>query len=134
MAVLGLAFSRRKAPVVNNPDIEAETKARLAQRLHSVDRSRRLREFGAIRGANRVHERAYAYRVASAILSPEEVASCRVVNQSHSGMRLSFNSDIQCPDEFGLTIPTLGFVGIVRKVWQNGRDTGVAIVRWNDAE
>lgn len=132
MTFLGLPLSRKKPE--DGPDLEAEAamRMRLAGRLQSVDQKRRLRNFGAIRGVRRQHDREASYRVATAMFAPDELTSCRVVNQSHSGLRLSFHLDIECPDEFALTIPTLRFIGIVRKVWQSGCDAGVSIVRWSD--
>ena len=132
MAILGLMNSRKNPEPAPDPALAAAMRARLATRLDQVGQTRRLTAFGAIRGVNRLHEREQAYRVATAMFSPETRTSCRIVNQSHSGLRLSFNSDIDCPDEFALTIPTLRFIGIVRTVWRNGRDAGVAIVRWSD--
>lgn len=134
MAILGLQLSRNRSDALPDPELEKATRARLARRLEQVDRTRRIRGFGAIRGVNRQHERKQAYRVATAMFSPETQTSCRIVNQSHSGLRLSFNSDAQCPDEFALTIPTLRFIGIVKKVWQSGREAGVTIVRWSDGD
>lgn len=107
-------------------------RARLAGRVEQVGQARRPPAFGTIRGVDRQHQRTQAYRVATAMFSPETQTSCRIVNQSHSGLRLAFNSDAECPDEFALTIPTLRFIGIVRKAWQRGREAGVAIVRWSD--
>lgn len=132
MTFLGLPLARRKPEGGPDPETEAAMRARLAGRVKSVDQKRRLRDFGTIRGASRRHDREASYRVATAMFAPDELSSCRVVNQSHSGLRLSFHSDVVCPDEFALTIPTLRFIGIVRKVWQSGCDAGVSIVRWSD--
>lgn len=134
MAILGLNFSRRKDQDAAQQALEAATRERLAGRLQSVNQKRRLREFGAVRGVNRQFEREPAYRVATIMFAPDETLSCRIVDQSHSGLRLSLNSDVECPEEFALTIPTLRFIGIVKKVWQNGREAGVSIIRWNDAD
>ncbi len=132
MAILGLALPRNKTEAPSDPELQSALRARLANRLERVDQARRPKEFRAIRGVNRQYAREPAYRVATAILSPDEEASCRIVDQSHSGLRVIFNSDFECPDEFALTIPTLRFIGIVRKIWQNGREAGVAIFRWSD--
>lgn len=132
MTFLGLSLARKKPETGPDPEVEMATRMRLASRLQAVEQKSRLRNFGAIRGVSRRHDREASYRVATAVFSPDELTSCRVVNQSHSGLRLSFHSDLKCPDEFALTIPTLRFIGIVRKVWQSGCDAGVSIVRWSD--
>ena len=134
MAILGLQLKRTKSEAAAEIEADRAMRARLASRLDQVDQTRRLQKFGAIRGVNRQHERKLAYRVATAMFSTETQESCRIVNQSHSGLRLAFNSDAECPDEFALTIPTLRFIGIVKKVWQEGREAGVTIVRWSDRD
>lgn len=73
------------------------------------------------------------YRVAAAVFAPSRQTSCRLIDQSHSGLRLFFNQKTICPDEFALTVPTLRFVGIVRTVWRSQCEAGVAIVRWDDS-
>jgi len=130
MAILGAALLQKKS--TPDPALEAAQQARLANRLKQVDETRRSKEFGAIRGVNRGHERAQVYRVATAMFSPVQQTSCRIVNQSHSGLRLCFNADADCPDEFALTIPTLRFIGVVRTIWRKGNEVGVSIVRWSD--
>lgn len=132
MANLGIALLRNKSAETADPAADAALRARLAGRLEQLDQTRRLKEFGAIRGVNRGHERAQVYRVATAMFSPVHQASCRIVNQSHSGLRLCFSSNADCPDEFALTIPTLRFIGVVRTIWRKGNEVGVSIVRWSD--
>lgn len=132
MAIFNLPLPRRKSEFEPNPEHEAAIRARLADRIETVQKARHPRGFGAIRGADRQYEREQIYRVATAMVAPDKLISCRIVDQSHSGLRLSFNSDVECPEEFALTIPTLRFIGVVRKVWQAGRDAGVSIVRWTD--
>lgn len=132
MAIFNLPSTRRKSEIEPNPEHEAAIRARLADRIETVQKARRPRSFGTVRGADRQCEREQTYRVATAMFAPDDLTSCRIVNQSHSGLRLSFNSDVECPDDFALTIPTLRFIGVVRKVWQAGREAGVSIVRWTD--
>lgn len=134
MAILGLQISRSKAEIAQAAELERAMRARLASRLERVDHARRPQAFGAIRGVNRQHERKQAYRVAFAMFTPDTQTTCRLVNQSHSGLRLTFDAGVECPDEFALTIPTLRFIGIVKKIWQEGAEAGVAIVRWSDAD
>ncbi len=133
MGIFGLNFKRKAPEPEIDPILEAAIKARLAERVRSVNRSRRPLRATIIRENGRDSDRARVYRVGSAMFSPEHETSCRIVDQSFSGLRLAFNGDAHCPDEFALTIPTLRFIGIVRKIWQNDAEVGVSIVRWNDA-
>jgi hypothetical protein len=132
MAIFNLRLSGRKSEIEPDPEHEVAARVRVADRIEIVQKARHPRGFGTIRGADRQYEREQTYRVATAMFAPDNLTSCRIVDQSHSGLRLSFNSDVECPDDFALTIPTLRFIGIVRKVWQTGRDAGVSIVRWTD--
>jgi len=132
MAIFGNALMRSKPTTAPEPAADDAAQARLASRLEQLDQMRRLKEFGVIRGVNRKHERAQAYRVATAMFFPGHQTTARIVNQSHSGLRLRFSADLDCPDEFALTIPTLRFIGVVRTVWRKGNEVGVSIVRWSD--
>lgn len=110
-----------------------KTRARLAARIQSIGGSPHEDARQNLRGHQRAEARAASYRVGSAMFDQVDSLSCRIVDQSYSGLRVVFNSEIECPDEFALTIPTLRFVGIVRTHWRNGREAGVSIVRWSDA-
>lgn len=133
MALLGSVLQRKKPAVEIDPALEAAIKARVAERVRSVDQRRRPVKAVFVTENARASERELVYRVGTVNFSPEHQESCRVVDVSFSGLRFALNSDAICPDEFALTIPTLRFVGIVRKVWQCGRNVGVTIVRWTDA-
>lgn len=136
--MLALLKSRRNPANEIDPVVEAMARERLNQRLQSYSASgkasSRSAVYGALRGHDRGADRAVIYRVATALFSPETAVNCRVVNQSYSGLRLEFDAEVDCPDEFGVTIPTLRFVGVVRKVWSNGRSVGVSIIRWTEAD
>ncbi len=133
MPIFGLTLKSKPAATDIDPALEAALKARLAERMRSIDKSRRPIKATFIRESARQCDRARVYRVGSAMFSPEHETSCRIVDQSFSGLRLAFNGVAACPDEFALTIPTLRFIGIVRKVWQIDGEVGVSILRWNEA-
>ncbi len=59
--------------------------------------------------------------------------TCRVVDVSFGGMRIEFLDAGARPEEFGLTVPTLRFVGIVQSAWTTGAQTGVAVLRWRES-
>lgn len=129
--MFGISMQRSKpAPV--DPAVEIAHRARLEQRINSVGGPSKARSYNLLREHHRAHDREAVYRVATAIFSPESAVSCRVVNKSFSGMRLSFPADFDIPEEFGLTIPTLRFIGVVRTVWRNEREAGVSIIRWSE--
>jgi len=44
-------------------------------------------------------------------------------------MLLELLEEKACPAEFGLTVPALKFIGIVRREWRNGSKVGVSIWR-----
>lgn len=133
MGIFGLPLKRKKPEPDIDPVLESVIKSRLAARVRSVNGVRRPLRATLICDNGRECDRARVYRVGSAMFSPEHETSCRVVDQSFSGLRLAFNGDVRCPDEFALTIPTLRFIGIVRTVWQSGAEVGVSIIRWNEA-
>jgi hypothetical protein len=108
---------------------QSALQCRLSERLKGVERTRQTQSSGDNRG----DRRETVYRVGSAIVEPGRELTCRIVNQSFSGMRLELADAAECPEEFALTIPTLRFIGIVRKAWQNDAQVGVAILRWNEA-
>lgn len=129
--MFGLSTHRSKTDPID-PAIELARRARLEKRIASVGGASKARSFNALREHNRAHDREAVYRVATAIFAPDNATSCRIVDQSFSGMRLSFAGDVDIPDEFALTIPTLRFIGVVRTVWRNGREAGVSIIRWSE--
>lgn len=131
--MLNTLFKGSKAEPEIDPAAEVAIKARLAERVRSVDRSRRPQKTILIRENGRGSEREIVYRVGTVNFSPDHAESCRIVDLSFSGLRLALNKETECPDEFALTIPTLRFIGIVRKIWQSGPNVGVAIQRWSDA-
>ncbi len=128
---MGLTLRRQKSETID-PALESARRERLAARLHSVSK-RSAADTGRIGGEFRDSRRQSAYRVGSAMFEPGHETSCRVDDHSYSGLRLEMLSSAPCPDEFALTIPTLRFIGIVRRAWQNERQVGVAILRWRDA-
>jgi hypothetical protein len=133
MAFLGLISRRNKAGTGADAAVDAALKKRLSDRLHAVQDARRLGEAPTVAADCRANRRERVYRVGSAMFGPDHETSCRIVDQSYAGMRLEIHGDKACPDEFALTIPTLRFIGVVRKAWQNETEIGVSIVRWSDA-
>jgi hypothetical protein len=133
MAILGFKFGRRKAEEALDPAAEAALRVRLDARLKSVEKARRSDGAVTMRDDARRSRREPVYRIASAMFEIGDESSCRVVDQSYSGLRLAFHDAADCPDEFALSIPTLRFIGIVRKAWQNENEVGVSILRWSDA-
>ncbi len=133
MAILGFKIGRKKSEEAIDPAVEAALRERLVERLRTVEKSRRSDGAAAMRDDCRQSKREPAFRVGSAVFEIGRETSCRVVDQSFSGLRLEFHNSDECPDEFALSIPTLRFIGIVRKAWQKEHEVGVAILRWSDA-
>ena len=133
MMVLAALKRRRSADIQVEQALAAAAREKLGGRIQSIAAKGRPSGYGAIGGNGRRIDRERVYRVASAIFDLNSHTTCRVIDQSYSGLRLSFDSNFDCPDEFALTIPTLRFIGIVRKVWQSEKEAGVSIVRWNEA-
>jgi hypothetical protein len=133
MTILGFKFGRRKSEEAIDPAMEAALRVRLDARLKMVDKARRSDGAATMRDDARKNRREPVYRIASAMFEIGDEASCRVIDQSYSGLRLAFHEAADCPDEFALSIPTLRFIGIVRKAWQNDNEVGVSILRWSDA-
>lgn len=127
MAILKLNRKRKNAEQAIEAERRTALRQRLNERLQSLDKKRRAVD------DNRDSRRESVYRVGSAVFEPGRERTCRVVDQSYSGLRLELADAETCPDEFALTIPTLRFIGIVRKEWQNETHVGVSILRWSDA-
>ena len=132
MSIFKSALNRKKTDTEIDPAVLVEMQQKIDARLRKVTSNLGTADFTAARGTTRRHKRAAAYRIASTQFMNGLETSCRVTDQSYSGFRLLMNDDVDCPEEFALTIPTLRFIGIVRKSWQNGREAGVSILRWND--
>ncbi len=132
MAFLGKVNRRDEAGKGIDAGGEAAFKKRLDDRLHAVQNGCRLGETRILAAEGRANRRERVYRVGSAMFGPDQETSCRVIDQSYAGMRLEIHGDSACPDEFALTIPTLRFIGVVRKAWQDKTEIGVSIVRWID--
>jgi len=109
--------------------IEAQAAA-LSKRFDQ--RLRATLHHGVAREETRAYSRKKDLRVALAIFTPETERSCRIVDHSYSGMQIELLPEECCPEEFALTIPTLAFIGVVKKVWQNGNRVGVSILRWSE--
>lgn len=125
--MFGFGGKRKKDDLVIDNELETALRERLAQRLNGVDRTRQASS------DQRISRRETDYRVGSAVFEPGRATSCRVVDKSHAGLRLELQGSEACPEEFALTIPTLRFIGIVRKAWQSESQVGVTIVRWQEA-
>jgi len=131
--MFGLPAGNRKAEASAEAATQAAERDRIEQRLSAIRAAcRRARSCGEI-GNGRGGRREGVYKVASATFVPDQDTSCRVVDQSGAGFRLAFHEIEPIPEEFALTVPTIQFIGIVRKVWQNGAEVGVSIVRLPDA-
>lgn len=113
--------------------VEEALRKRLDDRIRSLQSGRRRGEARTLAEDCRADRRERIYRVGSAMFRPDHETSCRILDQSYAGMRLELHGDIESPEEFALSIPTLRFIGVVRRVWQNGAEIGVSILRWNDA-
>lgn len=131
--MLGIKFSRKTVDPVIEAELAEAARIRLEARVKSLGSSQHAATCRTLRGHERAEHRECVYRVGSAMFDQVTSVSCRIADKSFSGLKVVFNSDVDCPDEFALTIPTLRFVGIVKKAWQNGREAGVSVVRWNDA-
>lgn len=133
MAGSGFSIGARKAEERTDPAVEAARRKRLDERLLKVERARHSGAASAFHGEGRADLRERVYRVGSAMFEPGHETSCRVIDQSYSGLLLEFHVVGECPDEFALTIPTLRFIGVVRKAWQREAKVGVSILRWSDS-
>ncbi|MFN0023068.1 MAG: hypothetical protein ACKVS5_04140 [Parvularculaceae bacterium] len=107
-------------------------KARLGERLGKMKAKARPALGPAIDAEQREWPRARGYNVATALVGVDRTVSCRIVDCGYGGMRIEFHDDAPQPEEFALTVPTLRFVGIVRRAWQSKRQCGVAILRWSE--
>lgn len=129
MAFLNFGAKRSKEEQALAAEMRAALHDRLKERLDGVERTRKQQTVGD----RRENRRESVYRVGSAAFEPGREMTCRIVDQSFSGMRLELKAAADCPEEFALTIPTLRFIGIVRKAWQSEAQVGVSILRWSDA-
>lgn len=77
--------------------------------------------------------RTSAFNVATAVLDTGAEVTCRVIDVSFGGMRVEFVEGTAPQTEFGLTVPTLRFVGIVHGAWSSGAQAGVEILRWRES-
>lgn len=130
--MLGLKFGRGKQEPDIDPALTARLDERLTGRLQSIDRTRRASAEPVFKDYERAHPRQNAFRVAAATFEPGKDVSCKVVDHSFGGLRIEFPEGGEAPDEFALTIPTMRFIGLVRKVWQEDGFVGVTIVQWSE--
>lgn len=128
MFKFGRKQKNRAEQLVIEAEFQSALRDRLATRLQQVER-----KAIATITENRSSRREREYRVGSAVFESGYETSCRVIDKSYSGLRLEMVDPNACPEEFALTIPTLRFVGIVRKAWQTESQIGVSILRWSDA-
>ena len=108
-------------------------KQRLDQRIDSLKAKKGAGDERSMNEECRRWPRTPAYKVATAVLDTGVEVTCRVVDVSFGGMRVEFLDESARPGEFGLTVPTLRFVGIVQNAWTNGAQTGVEVVRWRES-
>ncbi len=120
---------------------EAEDEAALA-RLVRMRADERISDLKSKKDASRARtigpeQRRWArtpvYKVATAIVDTGAELTCRIVDVSFGGMRVEFLDESERPAEFGLTVPTLRFVGIVQSAWSKGAQNGVEVVRWRES-
>lgn len=130
--MFGLKLSRRKPEPDIDPMLTARLGDRLNGRLSAIERTRRATGEPRAKDNQRAHPRQSALRVAAATFEPGRDVTCKIVDQSFGGLRIEFIEEGDAPEEFALTIPTLRFIGLVRKVWQSEGVVGVAIVQWSD--
>lgn len=130
--------------------VSAETKAR--KEREAADEAARVQSMRARAGARiealktksapaptrlmgeeqRRWPRSPAVHVASALFDTGGEATVRVLDCGFGGMRVEFLDDRVRPNEFALTVPSLRFVGIVKKAWSAGAQAGVEVVRWRE--
>ncbi|HBS35227.1 MAG TPA: hypothetical protein DEA50_09160 [Parvularcula sp.] len=108
-------------------------KQRLDQRIGDLKAKHASAPVRSMNGENRRWPRTPAYKVATAVLDTGAEVTCRIVDVSFGGMRIEFLDESVRPGEFGLTVPTLRFVGIVQNAWTRGAQTGVEVVRWRES-
>ncbi|HNR76274.1 MAG TPA: hypothetical protein PKM48_04040 [Parvularculaceae bacterium] len=128
MAIFRLTQNRKSAPSGVRKPIKGKRREIVAARLGAVIGAAHADRWRAEMPDDRRSPRAQTNHVASALIGAGETATCRVVNKGVAGLRLQLLEDKECPEEFGLTIPALRFVGIVRREWRRGADIGVSIL------
>lgn len=134
MALIETAASKaRKAKEAEAAALQARAdKARLGERLGNMKAKAKPALAPAIDAEQREWPRERGYNVATALFDTGQAVSCRIADCGYGGMRVEFHDDAPHPEEFALTVPTLRFVGIVRRAWQSGRKCGVAVLRWRE--
>lgn len=108
-------------------------KQRLDQRIGDLKAKKTSTAARSIKEENRRWPRTPAYKVATAVLDTGVEVTCRIIDVSFGGMRVEFLDETARPGEFGLTVPTLRFIGIVQNAWTKGAQTGVEVVRWRES-
>jgi hypothetical protein len=147
----GVPFAEREGPFIMPFYLSAAAKARKEREAaEDAVRARLMRQrldqrIGDLKAktastaARSINEelrrwpRTASYKVATAILDTGVEVTCRIVDVSFGGMRVEFLDETARPGEFGLTVPTLRFVGIVQNAWSKGAQTGVEIMRWRES-
>lgn len=106
---------------------------RLDERIDGLHAQRAANAGRMRRDDRRRWPRTPDFKVAAAILDTGAEVTCKVVDVSFGGMRVEFLDDSARPAEFGLTVPTLRFIGVVQNAWSKGAETGVEVLRWRES-
>jgi hypothetical protein len=109
-------------------------KQRLDQRIDALNAKKTAGAAPLMTDEKRRWPRTPAYKVATAVLETGAEVTCRIVDVSFGGMRVEFLDERARPSEFGLTVPTLRFIGIVQNSWTSGLSTGVEVLRWRESD
>jgi hypothetical protein len=131
---LSAAAKARKANQAAEDAVLARLmKQRIDRRIDSLNAKKTIGAARTLDQENRRWPRTASYKVATAVLDTGVEVTCRIVDVSFGGMRVEFLDETARPGEFGLTVPTLRFIGIVQNAWSNGAQTGVEVVRWRES-
>lgn len=128
------AKARKAREAAEQAALAQACRQRAGQRILGLKARQGVGAARAIGPEQRRWPRTRVYKVASALLDTGEEVTCRVVDVSFGGMRVEFLDDSARPTEFGLTVPTLRFIGIVETAWTNGAQAGVEVLRWRERD
>jgi hypothetical protein len=127
------AKARKAQALAAEAELASLVRLRAEERISALRASTGAGATRTIGAEQRCWKRTPAYYVASALLDTGDEITCRIVDVSFGGMRVEFLDEKARPGEFGLTVPTLRFVGIVQSAWTRGAQTGVEVLRWRES-
>lgn len=127
------ARARQRQQAADDADLARLVRLRAGERIKDLNAKKGAGAARAIGAEQRRWPRTPAYKVATAVLDTGTEVTCKIIDVSFGGMRVEFLDHSARPSEFGLTVPTLRFIGIVQNAWTNGAETGVEVLRWRES-